>query len=383
MSSSFMFMESDSRPNVYCRKEKSLGVLCSNFLRLYNREGVESIGLDDAASQLGVERRRMYDVVNILEIIGVSSRNLVVARKAKNQYTWKGLGEIPRALEQLKDEGLKENFSASVSCSSSRVLNDKELSGVLSLNSKEEYSSVSSKNKNKRDKSLSLLTQNFIKLFLCSNMDLILLENAAKGLPGDAEDPTALRTKVRRLYDIANVLSSMNLIEKIRHPDSGKPAYRWLCWGAKTKNEIDNTDSNQPIKRIFGADLTNYNFKRKREDTTEDCKSNQEKSKQKICKSSELEQNECVCDDEEVKPRPKYASKGIVFGPFAPISLAMEGDAANKRVRQVQDWESLASTYRPQYRNQALCDLFAHYMEAWKSWFVDAVEKQEGALTLL
>ena len=26
----------------------------------------------------------------------------VVARKAKNQYTWKGLEEIPKALEQLK-----------------------------------------------------------------------------------------------------------------------------------------------------------------------------------------------------------------------------------------------------------------------------------------
>ncbi|XP_062106755.1 E2F transcription factor-like E2FF isoform X2 [Humulus lupulus] len=358
--SSFMFMESDSRPNVYCRKEKSLGVLCSNFLRLYNREGVGSIGLDEAASQLGVERRRMYDVVNILEIIGV------VARKAKNQYTWKGLGEIPRALEQLKEEGLKENFSASVCCSSSRVLNDNELSGLLSLSSKEEdYSSVWSKSKNKRDKSLSLLTQNFIKLFLCSDMDLILLENAAKGLPA----------KVRRLYDIANVLSSMNLIEKIRHPDSGKPAYRWLYWGGKTKNEIDTSDTNQPKKRVFGADITNYNSKRKRGDTAEDCKSNQEKSKQTIANSTELEQNEC--DDEEVKQHPKYASKGIVFGPFAPISLPMEGDAANKRVRQVQDWESLASTYRPQYRNQALSDLFAHYMEAWKSWFVDAVGKQE------
>lgn len=33
----------------------------------------------------------------------------MLARKAKNQYTWKGFGAIPLALQELKDEGLREN----------------------------------------------------------------------------------------------------------------------------------------------------------------------------------------------------------------------------------------------------------------------------------
>lgn len=125
-------------------------ILCS-FLSLYNRDGVESIGLDNAASRLGfqmniycymcsfhllivsdsleivagVERRRIYDIVNVLESIGVrflipsfflspwvewatlfslfcDFSIQVLSRKAKNQYSWKGFAEIPKALEKLK-----------------------------------------------------------------------------------------------------------------------------------------------------------------------------------------------------------------------------------------------------------------------------------------
>jgi hypothetical protein len=45
---------------------------------------------------------------------------------------------------------------------------------------------------------------------------------------GGSPDTARLKTKVRRLYDIANILSSLRLLEKTQQPDSRKPAFRWL-----------------------------------------------------------------------------------------------------------------------------------------------------------
>lgn len=37
-----------------------------------------------------------------------------------------------------------------------------------------------------------------------------------------------MKTKIRRLYDIANVLQSIGLIEKTNHTANKKPAFRWV-----------------------------------------------------------------------------------------------------------------------------------------------------------
>ncbi|KAF9591976.1 hypothetical protein IFM89_010475, partial [Coptis chinensis] len=47
------FKPNEQRHHSYSRKHKSLGLLFTNFLSLYNRDGVESVGLDDADSRLG------------------------------------------------------------------------------------------------------------------------------------------------------------------------------------------------------------------------------------------------------------------------------------------------------------------------------------------
>ncbi|KAK9278297.1 hypothetical protein L1049_027862 [Liquidambar formosana] len=360
--------ESASRHHAYSRKQKSLGLLCSNFLSLYNRDGVESIGLDDAASRLGVERRRIYDIVNVLESVGV------LARKAKNQYSWKGFGGIPKALEELKDlhffslvQGSDDEDDERFSNPNTGSQNDKtNASSVLK-------SSASSKTENRREKSLGLLTQNFVKLFICSNVDLISLDEAARILLGDGHNASIMRTKVRRLYDIANVLSSMNLIEKTHHTESRKPAFRWLGMKGKSEKGFGALGLNEYKKRVFGAEITNTTFKRNRVDSSIDGNIDQCMKMQSQMKMKH-ESMEYEVDGSNLEQDSTEIVRNYQFGPFAPVSVP-KVVASENNVKRVYDWESLASTFRPQYHNQALRDLFAHYMEAWKSWYSEVAGK--------
>ncbi|XP_010272101.1 PREDICTED: E2F transcription factor-like E2FE isoform X2 [Nelumbo nucifera] len=379
MSSMSAFREPEARHHAYSRKQKSLGLLCSNFLTLYNRDGVESIGLDDAANRLGVERRRIYDIVNVLESVGV------LARKAKNRYSWKGFGGIPQALKELKEEALRENlFNTFDACNYGKISDDEDEKSLdpNTVNGDDKSSpnsvlkpSTSSKADNRREKSLGLLTQNFVKLFLCSNADLISLDEAARILLGDAQNSSQMRTKVRRLYDIANVLSSMNLIEKTHHSESRKPAFRWLGMKGKPENGFTNLDLKDTRKRVFGADITNTNLKRTKMVHLKDEKLNQNTKAQMQNQMDQEDLNKHI-DRNQAEQQSKQSSKGFVFGPFSPVGIPKVSDSDKNSSNRVQDWESLASTYRPQYHNQALSDLFAHYMEAWKSWYIEVAGKK-------
>ena len=85
-----LFDQGDSR---YNRKEKSLGELCRRFLGIYGKEHKDLLLLDQCTKELGVERRRIYDIINILESF------CVIRRQAKNSYRWKGIDRIVHSIE--------------------------------------------------------------------------------------------------------------------------------------------------------------------------------------------------------------------------------------------------------------------------------------------
>ncbi|XP_067416007.1 transcription factor E2F7 [Emydura macquarii macquarii] len=224
------------------RKQKSLGLLCQKFLARYPSyplsEEKSTISLDEVASSLGVERRRIYDIVNVLESLHL------VSRVAKNQYYWHGrhslsqtlknlqkIGELQKYEEQMayfqhKEQDLEYKFGEY----KKETFPDSQDRQLLDFS---EADSPSASANSRKDKSLRIMSQKFVMLFLVSKTKIVTLDIAAKILieeSQDAADHSKFKTKVRRLYDIANVLTSLGLIKKVHVTEERgrKPAFKWI-----------------------------------------------------------------------------------------------------------------------------------------------------------
>uniref|UniRef100_A0A3P9Q3C2 Transcription factor E2F8 n=2 Tax=Poecilia reticulata TaxID=8081 RepID=A0A3P9Q3C2_POERE len=235
----------DESEKMISRKDKSLGLLCHKFLARYPDypdSVLTDICLDDVATELSVERRRIYDIMNVLESLHM------VSRSAKNRYSWHGRTKLAETLAILRSVGETHRYGQQMQQIRQRVADrefdfsqeekeneaeggeQKELFFVEHPGVEFKAASVNSR----KDKSLRVMSQKFVMLFLVSNPHVVSLDVAAKILIGEDhvadQDKSKFKTKVRRLYDIANVLRSLKLIEKFHVTEVGgrKPAFKWI-----------------------------------------------------------------------------------------------------------------------------------------------------------
>lgn len=229
-------VDSDAGSAAYSRKKKSLGVLAENFINHYAKYPPGAVVIvDHAAVDLGVERRRIYDVVNILESVNL------VEKKQKNTYSWMGMDHFDDFFGRLQAKAVLEYPE-----DAKRYL-DSTIPVENSLKIR----------KSKENKSLAKLSEEFLQVFLVgfetlslpeasdkiqgttSMEELIAMGGGARGkstavgaIPDARELKAAaargLKTKIRRLYDIANVFLSVGLLKKVENIDtSRRPNFSW------------------------------------------------------------------------------------------------------------------------------------------------------------
>lgn len=186
------------------RTKMSLGMLARTFIDGHDKIPRDSpIVLDEMAKEFNVERRRIYDVVNILEAIKI------VVKKGKNTYHWMGIKHLDYMFAFLQEQA-STDFPVERS-----IFTDGE------------------------SRSLFKLAQQFLECFLMGNTSLSLPSIAARIFPslqesqpkprlGETEAAAVLRqqrslkTKIRRLYDIANVYMAVGIVVK-----NEGPVYNW------------------------------------------------------------------------------------------------------------------------------------------------------------
>ncbi|XP_010226655.1 PREDICTED: transcription factor E2F7 [Tinamus guttatus] len=223
------------------RKQKSLGLLCQKFLARYPSYPLSTekttISLDEVASILGVERRRIYDIVNVLESLHL------VSRVAKNQYCWHGRHNLGQTLKRLQEAGELQYgelmaFFQHKEQDLDYTFGERRKDTNLDSQDKplldfSEPDCASASANSRKDKSLRIMSQKFVMLFLVSKTKIVTLDIAAKILIEESQDTvdhSKFKTKVRRLYDIANVLTSLGLIKKVHVTEERgrKPAFKWI-----------------------------------------------------------------------------------------------------------------------------------------------------------
>jgi len=247
------------------RKDKSLGLLAEKMLDNYpyimNGGDTTEVQLDDTAKQLNTERRRIYDIVNVFEAVQIMSR------VCKNIYRWHGRTYLLHSLAWLRELGVKlgmqeqyrvareqeaqhdiENMSP---LTSPHTHYSPAMSPMMSPYGSPGMSPYGSPN-DPNGTSMGINTQKFLMLFLViPEPRKLTLDFAAKVIHGPNPNEKAKVTRVRRLYDIANILSALGLIRKVQITEgkTKKPAFEYVGPSVDNIYLTDEQKKNMPSAR--------------------------------------------------------------------------------------------------------------------------------------
>ncbi|GLJ24981.1 hypothetical protein SUGI_0478280 [Cryptomeria japonica] len=175
----------------------SLNELCERLFEICASKVGSVISLRTLAALVGTRRKRIYEIFNVLQCV------LIVEQKEEREkYSWLGATKISSAIKKLKQE-------APLSKKPYRRKQLKYPTDEMVENPIRE------------------LTERFIQLFLVNEKRSITLDFAVDALLDPRIDPQTHRCKMRRLTEIARILTVLNLISTKRSFSGSGSLFSW------------------------------------------------------------------------------------------------------------------------------------------------------------
>ncbi|KAL3536044.1 hypothetical protein ACH5RR_004505 [Cinchona calisaya] len=221
-----------------CRYDSSLGLLTKKFINLITQAEDGILDLNKAAEILEVQKRRIYDITNVLEGIGL------IEKKLKNRIHWKGLDasrpdEVDNDASMLQAE--VENLSMEERRLDDRIREMQERLRDLS--------------KDENNQKWLFVTGEDIKSLPCFQNETLIAIKAPHGTTLEVPEPDEAVDYPQRRYRII-LRSTMGPIdvylvsqfeEKFEDVNSGEPSMRHPLASGSGSGSNDNPAAETPV----------------------------------------------------------------------------------------------------------------------------------------
>ncbi|KAK7392661.1 hypothetical protein VNO78_21105 [Psophocarpus tetragonolobus] len=172
-------------PASNCRYDSSLGLLTKKFINLVKHAEDGILDLNKAAETLEVQKRRIYDITNVLEGIGLIEKNL------KNRIHWKGIesstsGEVDGDISVLKAEVEKLSLEEQGLDDQIREMQEK----------------LRNLSENENNRKCLFVTEEDIKALPCFQNETLIAIKAPHGTTLEVPDPEEAADYPQRRYRI-------------------------------------------------------------------------------------------------------------------------------------------------------------------------------------
>ncbi|XP_020584517.1 transcription factor E2FB-like [Phalaenopsis equestris] len=182
-------------PVATCRYDSSLGLLTKKFINLLKTAQDGILDLNKAAETLEVQKRRIYDITNVLEGIGL------IEKKLKNRIRWKGLDDLRSG-----------DFEDGVSVLQSEVEKLALQESNLDIHISEMQQQIRELSENENSSKWLYVTEDDIKGLPCFHNETLIAIKAPHGTTLEVPDPDEAGEYPQRRYRIV-LRSTMGAID--------------------------------------------------------------------------------------------------------------------------------------------------------------------------